>query len=67
MALMLLIDKITEALDNGHSVVDIYLDFSKAFDTVNHDVLLQKLSMYGVQNIDLEWFRDYLSTGWWTH
>ena len=48
MALMLLIDKITEALDNGDCVVGIYLDFSKAFDTVNHDILLQKLSMYGV-------------------
>ena len=59
MALMLLIDKITEALDNGDYVVGIYLEFSKAFDTVNHDILLQKLSMYGVQNIVLEWFRDF--------
>ena len=61
MALMMLIDKITEALDNGDCVVGIYIDFSKAFDTVNHDILLQKLSMYGVQEIALEWFRDYLA------
>ena len=42
MALILLIDKITEALDKGDCVVGIYLDFSKAFDTVNHDILPQK-------------------------
>ena len=55
-ALMLLIDKITEALDKGNRVVGINLDFSKAFDIVNHDIVLQKLSMYGVQDIALEWF-----------
>ena len=61
MALILLIDRITEALDKGDCVVGIYLDFSKAFDTVNHEILLQKLSMYGIQDIALEWFRDYLT------
>ena len=60
MALMLLIDKITEALDNGDCVVGIYLDFFKAFDTLNHDIFLQKPSMYLVQVIALVWFRDYL-------
>ena len=61
MALILLIDRITEALDKGDCVVGIYLDFSKAFDTVNHEILLQKLSMYGIQDTALEWFRDYLT------
>ena len=40
MALILLIDRITEALDKGDCVVGIYLDFSKAFDIVNHEILL---------------------------
>ena len=48
MALMLLIDKVMEALDRGDFVDGIYLDFSKAFDTVNHEIVLQKLSMYGI-------------------
>ena len=61
MALILLIDRITEALDKGDCVVGTYLDFSKAFDTVNYEILLQKLSMYGIQDIALEWFRDYLT------
>ena len=42
MALIYLIDKITEALDNGDCVIGIFLDFSKAFDTVDHNILLQK-------------------------
>ena len=50
-----------EALDKGDCVVGIYLDFSKAFDTVNHEILFQKLSMYGIQDTALEWFRDYLT------
>ena len=61
MPLISLIDRITEALDKGDCVVGIYLDFSKAFDTVNYEILLQKLSMYGIQDIALEWFRDYLT------
>ena len=62
MDFMLLIDKITEALDGGDCVAGIYLDFSKAFGTVNHDILPPKLSRYGVQDIALEWFRDYLAS-----
>ena len=41
MALIRLIDKITEALDQGDIVIGIFLDFSKAFDTVDHDILLK--------------------------
>ena len=42
MALMTLVDKITKYLDDGEYVVGIFLDFSKAFDTVNHIILLKK-------------------------
>ena len=43
IALMILVDRITKALSEGQYVVGVFIDFSKAFDTVNHDILLQKL------------------------
>ena len=60
MALIILIDKISEALENGDCVIGIFLDFSKAFDTVDH-IILQKLYFYGIQDITLSWFENYLS------
>ena len=58
---MLLMDKITKSLDNGEFVVGVFLDFSKAFDTVNHDILLLKLEYYGIRGSSLEWFKSYLT------
>ena len=55
---MLLTDKITEALDRGEYLIGVFLDFSKAFDTVDHAILLTKLIKYGIQ-----WFSDYLCIG----
>ena len=61
LAIMMLADKITEALDQGDSVVGVFLDFSKAFDTVDHNILLQKMDKYGICGVELPWFEDYLS------
>ena len=61
MALIILIDKISEALENGDCVIGIFLDFSKAFDTVDQIILLQKMYLYGIQDTTLSWFENYLS------
>ena len=60
-ALLTLIDKVTHALDLFSHTVGIFLDFSKAFDTINHEILLAKLSHYGIRGKALEWFTSYLS------
>ena len=61
MASVTLIDKVTEALDKGEYIIGVFLDFSKASDTIDHDILLQKLTLYDIQDIMLKWFKDYLS------
>ena len=61
MALMIIINEITWALENAEHVVGIFLGFSKAFDTVNHDVMLNKLNHHDIRGNALEWFTSYLS------
>ena len=61
MALIHLHTKIAESIDHNKFSIGIFLDLAKAFDTVNHAVLLRKLDYYGVRGIALEWFKIYLS------
>ena len=51
MALLQLIDDVSEAIDQGRFTVGIFIDLAKAFDTVNHDILLAKLSFYGIRGL----------------
>lgn len=61
MALIVLVDKIMSALDNGDFVLGVFIDLSKAFDTVNHKILLNKLYKYGFRGIVHEWLQSYLN------
>ena len=60
LALMLSVDKIISALDKNNFVLGVFLDFSKAFDTIDHDILVQKLDNYGIRGVANKWFESYL-------
>src|SRR6218665_60766 len=60
MALINMQDRITKAIDNNEYSVGVFFDLAKAFDAVNHKILLEKLEHYGVRGIQLKWFSSYL-------
>ena len=56
-----LADRILYSLDHNESPLSIFLDLSKAFDTSDHNILLNKLKHYGIRGEALTFFNDYLS------
>ena len=59
-ALISITEKIRTALDNGHFACGIFIDLQKAFDTVDHNILVSKLEYYGVRGVAQNWFSSYL-------
>ena len=60
-ALFSITEKIREALDKNNFACGIFIDLQKAFDTVNHNILLQKLNHYGIRGVANSWLKSYLS------
>ena len=61
LALLHLYDTLANAIDNKEYTMGVFIDLSKVFDTVNHEILLAKLQHYGIRGTPLKWFKSYLS------
>ena len=53
-------DKVTCLVDEGQAVDVVYLDFTKAFDTVPHNILVEKLAAHGLDGCTLRWVKQWL-------
>ena len=60
-AIIQLINQINNNFENNEFTIDVFIDLSKAFDAVDHRILLKKLIHYGVNGNNISWFESYLT------
>lgn len=60
-ALINIVDTISNAIDSGKLAAGVFVDFQKAFDTVDHNILISKLEHYGIRGKFNDWFKSYLT------
>ena len=60
-ALLSIVEKFRNSLDKNMYTCGIFIDLEKAFDTVNHHIILSKLNHYGIRGVANSWFASYLS------
>ena len=59
-ALIDLVEEVRHTLDENKTTAGVFLDLRKAFDTINHDILMKKLHFYGVRGVPYQWISSYL-------
>ena len=60
MAILEFVNNIYESFESNEYTIGIFLDFKKAFDTVNHQMLIDKSDFYGIRGIPLAWLTSYV-------
>ena len=60
-AIVQLVDKIFDSFEKEQFTLGVFINLSKAFDTVDHSILLKKLKLFGITDKNLAWFQSYLS------
>ena len=60
MALIELIEELTSSVDNKQFAVGVFIDLKKAFDTIDHELLIQKMDRYGIRGVGLNWIKSYI-------
>ena len=60
-AIQELLSGVLKGIENRKHTAAVYLDLSKAFDTLDHSILIMKLERYGIRGIALDWFKSYLN------
>ena len=60
MAILNLVDQISQQVENKNFTLGVFIDISKAFETINYNILLDKLKSYEIRGIVNNWFKSYL-------
>ena len=60
-AIIELLEELTNGIEKSKSTIGVFIDLKKAFDTVDHDILIKKLEFYGIRGIANDWIFSYLS------
>ena len=61
LAVLELIEEISNATDNKKHAIGVFIDLKKAFDTVDHEILIKKFYFYGVRGVGNDWIKSYLT------
>ena len=62
LAIIELVEEITTAIDEGKTTVGVFIDLKKAFDTVDHNILVKTLEHYGIRGLAKDWVCSYLES-----